>query len=97
MSPERTNSYARVLQTLTDLGPAKLQPLEQERIRFAVDTLIFSDDLYDDATRDALADTEQLCRALTESGRWEATTADRLADDIRGCGPMVEFELGIAA
>jgi hypothetical protein len=97
MSPERTIAYRRVLQTLAELGPSKLQAHEQDRVRFAADSLIFSSDLYaDDSAREALADTEQLCRALVESGRWESVTAERLADDIRCCGPAVEFELRAA-
>jgi hypothetical protein len=97
MSPERTIAYRRVLETLADLGPSKLQANEQDRIRFAADSLIFSSDLYaDDSAREALVDTEQLCRALVESGRWEAVTAERLAEDIRCCGPAVEFELEAA-
>lgn len=97
MSPERTIAYRRVLQTLADMGPSKLLAGEQERIRFAADSLIFSSDLYDDdSAREALADTEQLCRALVESGRWSQPTAERLADDIRSCGPVVEFELKAA-
>jgi len=97
MSPERTIAYRRVLETLADLGPSKLQNTEQDRIRFAADSLIFSSDLYsDDSARDALADTEQLCRSLVESGRWEQVTAERLADDVRCCGPSVEFELKAA-
>ena len=88
MSPERTASYRRVLQTLADLGPSKLQPLEQERIRFAVDTLIFSDgSASDEPARDAVADTERLCRALVESGRWELVTAERLATTSVPAGP----------
>jgi len=96
MSPERTSAYRRVLQTLADLGPSKLQSAEQERIRFAADTLIFSSDLYVEEAQSALADTEQLCRALVESGRWEHATAERLADDVRSCGPVVVFELEAA-
>ena len=97
MSPERTIAYRRVLQTLADLGPSKLLSSEQERIRFAADSLIFSSDLYtDDSARDALVDTEQLCRSLVESGRWEHVTAERLADDVRCCGPSMAFELEAA-
>jgi hypothetical protein len=97
MSPERTIAYRRVIQTLAELGPSKLQSAEQERVRFAADTLIFSADLYgDEPAQDALADTEQLCRALVESGRWEQVTAQRLADDVRSCGPGVVFELEAA-
>ena len=98
MSPERTHAYRRVLQTLQDLGPSKLQPAEQDRIRDAADTLIFSAELLDDgAAQAALEDSEQLCRALVESGRWETVTAARLADDIRQCGPNLVAELPIAA
>ncbi len=97
MSPERTNAYGRVIHTLENLGPSKLQLAEQERIRFAADSLIFSSDLYhDDSARDALADTDLLCHALVESGRWHEATAQQLAEDIRSCGPVVEFELEAA-
>lgn len=91
MSPERTNSYRRVTQTLKDLGPSKLWDGEQERIRFAADSLIFCGDLSEDeASRGALADAVDLCQDLVISGRWEQVTADRLADDLRGCGPVAE-------
>lgn len=89
MSPERTGAYKRVMQTLQDLGPSKLWEDEQERVREAADTLIFSQDLLGDpAARVALDDAEQLCRDLVASGRWEQITAVRLADDIRACGPV---------
>jgi hypothetical protein len=88
MSPERTHAYQRVMQTLNDLGPSKLLAGEQERIRYAADSLIFSPDLREDpAARQALADVEGLCRALVESGRWAELTATRLTDDLSRCGP----------
>jgi hypothetical protein len=97
MSPERTFAYRRVLQTLADMGPSKLQSSEQDRVRFAADTLLFSTDLYgDESAREALTDSEQLCRSLVDSGRWEPVTAQQLADDIRSCGPSVEIELEAA-
>lgn len=97
MSPERTQAYRRVLHTLAELGPSKLQPAEQERIRYAADSLIFCTDLLeDDATRDSLEDTELLCEVLVESGRWERTTADQLIEDLRGCGPELPVELQLA-
>ena len=98
MSPERANAYSRVLHTLDELGAAKLQPTEQERIRYAADSLIFCADLLDDdATRDSLEDTELLCEVLVESGRWERVTADQLIADLRGCGPALPVELQSAA
>jgi hypothetical protein len=95
MSPERTQAYRRVLQTLQDLGPSKLLDGEQERIRSAADSLIFSSGLEDDpAAREALDDVEHLREALVQSGRWEQVTAARLAGDLCECGPgrLVELE-----
>jgi hypothetical protein len=97
MSPERTDAYRRVIQTLNDLGPSKLLDGEQQRIRSAADNLIFSSDLLEDqAARDALEDVERLCDALVESGRWEQVTASRLADDLTGCGPSRPAALSAA-
>jgi hypothetical protein len=97
MSPDRANAYQRVLRALDELGPSKLQPNEQERIRYAADSLIFCPDLLeDDATRDSLEDTELLFEVLVESGRWERVTADKLVDDLRGCGPELPIELQAA-
>jgi hypothetical protein len=94
MSPERTRAYRQVVQTLSELGPTKLQDAEQDRIRDAADNLIFSANLTEDVVaRDALADIEVLCRDLVESGRWEQVTADRLAADVAACGPEHESEL----
>jgi hypothetical protein len=87
MSPERTQAYRRVVQTLQDLGPSKLLDGEQDRIRAAADNLIFSSSLDDPAAREALSDVESLCTALVESGRWEQVTATRLAEDLYECGP----------
>lgn len=89
MNHQRTQAYRRVLHTLEELGPSKLQPGEQERIRTAADTLLFSTDLAGDAQL-ALEDIAILRRTLVESGRWEPATADRLTDDLRQCGPDSE-------
>lgn len=97
MSPHRTQAYRRVIQTLNELGPSKLLPGEQDRIRLAADNLVFSSDLSEDAAaRDALEDTDRLCHDLVESGRWEQVTATRLAGDLRECGPDPESELKAA-
>jgi hypothetical protein len=97
MSPTRTQAYRRVMHTLAELGPAKLLPAEQDRIRVAADNLIFSADLAEDMEAlEALDDIESLCGILVQSGRWEQTTATRLADDVRGCGPELEPELKAA-
>jgi hypothetical protein len=88
MSPARTIAYRRVLDALAALGPSKLHSPEQDRIRYAADSLIFCDDLCaDEEAREALVDTLLLLDALVRSGRWERVTADRLVDELRHCGP----------
>jgi hypothetical protein len=97
MSPNRTQAYRRVMHTLSELGPSKLQPAEQERIRLAADNLVFSSDLTTDAEAlQALADVRELCDALVDSGRWEQITAARLVSDLSECGPELQPELRAA-
>ena len=85
MTPERTQAYGRVVQTLEELGPTKLLPAEQARIREAADTLIFATDLAE--ARDALRDMGALAEHLLSSGRWLEERVDTLIADLLGCGP----------
>lgn len=87
MNPERSLAYQDVMQTLRDVGPSKLQPEEQERIRQAADALIFCSALTDQEARDALADVAALCAKLVSSGRWELVATAKLADRLKQCGP----------
>lgn len=97
MSPERSHAYQRVMKTLSDLGASKLQPSEQDRIREAADALIFCADLEEDsAASAAFEDVEDLLNALVNCGRWQRETAERLADDVYGCGPAHSIELTAA-
>ena len=86
MNTERTQAYGRVVKTLDELGPTKLQPTEQERVRDAADTLIFAADL-DDA-RAAMADVDSLAEHLVASDRWSEERARQLVDDLLACGPV---------
>jgi hypothetical protein len=86
MTSERTQAYGRVLRTLEDVGPTKLQKSEQERIREAADTLIFASTLGE--AREALADIDALAEHLSSSGRWSSERASELAQDILACGPL---------
>jgi hypothetical protein len=86
MTSVRTQAYGRVVKTLEDIGPAKLQPAELERIREAADTLIFAAE--PDEARPALADVEALAAHLASSGRWTAERADELVRDVLACGPL---------
>jgi hypothetical protein len=86
MNSERTQAYGRVIRTLEDLGPAKLQPAEQDRIREAADNLIFAADL--DEARAALDDIEALFEHLIATGRWTTESADALVQNVQACGPV---------
>jgi hypothetical protein len=86
MTSERTQAYGRVVKTLEDIGPAKLQPAEQERIREAADILIFAADPSE--IGEALADVEALTAHLSSSGRWTSERADALVRDVEACGPV---------
>lgn len=86
MTSERTQAYGRVVKTLEDVGPAKLFPAEQERIREAADTLIFASDLGE--ARAALEDVEALAEHLVGSDRWTAERAQALVGDLVACGPV---------
>ena len=85
MTNNRTQAYGRVVKTLGELGPSKLLPAEQARIRDAADTLIFASDV--EETGDALRDMGRLAEALVSSGRWLEETVDRLVEDLLACGP----------
>ena len=86
MTSERTQAYGRVVKTLEDLGPAKLQPAEQDRVREAADTLIFASGV--EETRAAMADVETLADHLVASDRWSEDRAKQLVDDLLACGPV---------
>ena len=85
MNSERTQAYGRVVQTLGELGPTKLLPAEQARIRDAADVLIFAADL--EEARDALVDMDALAGHLLSTGRWMQPRVDTLLADLAGCGP----------
>jgi hypothetical protein len=85
MTNDRTQAYGRVVQTLSELGPTKLLPAEQARIREAADSLIFATDLED--ARDALRDMGELAEHLLASGRWLEQRVDLLTANLLACGP----------
>ena len=86
MNSERTHAYGRVVKTLEDLGPTKLQPAEQARVRDAADTLIFAAGL--DEARASLEDVDTLAEHLVASDRWSEERAQQLVEDILACGPV---------
>jgi hypothetical protein len=88
MTSDRATSYRRVLKTLRDLGPAKLWPSEQDRIREAADALLFCDDLQTDPEAGgAFASAAELTVDLVDAERWTRESALELMSDIWACGP----------
>jgi hypothetical protein len=79
---DRAQAYGRVVKTLSDMGPTKLLPAEQDLIRDAADALLFDEDAYD-----KLAAVEDLAERLVEAERWSPERARKLVDDVAACGP----------
>jgi hypothetical protein len=84
MNSERSQAYGRVMKTLSDLGPAKLHDDEQQLIREAADTLLFTEDAGAEAV---LNSVDQLASRLVDSGRLLEETAEKLVSDLEGCAP----------
>jgi hypothetical protein len=80
---DRAQAYGRVVKTLDDLGPTKLQADEQDIIRSAADSLLFDEDAYE-----ALAQVEDLAERLVDAERWTPERARALVDDVAACGPL---------
>ena len=90
MTADRAHAYGRVATLLHELGPAKLMPSEQQRIREAADELIFAASLIsDERAQNAVRDIGALGRHLVDSGRWSTRRAGRLLDAVYACGPTV--------
>jgi len=86
MTADRSAAYGRLIHTLNEIGPTKLQPAEQERIREAADTLLFTDDAV--PARAVLGDIEELVEHLVATDRWTRERAAALLDDLGACGPL---------
>jgi hypothetical protein len=98
MNAERAAAYGRVMKTLSDMGPAKLQPSERDLVREAADAMLFAQDLDDDAHAVMALDAlQEMVETLVEADRWLFETADRLLKDVEQCGPGVTVELLAAA
>jgi hypothetical protein len=84
MNSERSQAYGRVMKMLGDLGPAKLHADEQEVIRDAADTLLFTEGAGAEPVLDRV---DRLASRLVESGRLLEETAEKLISDLENCGP----------
>jgi hypothetical protein len=86
MNTDRTHAYGRVVKTLDDLGPTKLQPAELDRIRDAADTLIFAG--MPDEAHAAIENVRELVEHLVAVDRWTEERAEQLLSDLQDCGPV---------
>ena len=78
------------METLRSVGEAKLHSAEQDQIREVADTLLFCDDMDSGPeAKLALDGMRELCRRLAGTGRWTPADADRLLEDVAGCGPVL--------
>jgi hypothetical protein len=90
VNERRAHAYRRVTKRIEDLAATRLHADEQQLIRDAADTLIFSESLStDDAAVDALRAVYGLVDHLIESGRMAPETADALIADVEACGPVI--------
>jgi hypothetical protein len=98
MTSLRATAYRRVLETLRDLGPAKLSAAEQACIRDAADALLFCDDIDADSdARAAFGAVVGLADDLVLAERWTVARVQPLLDDIWACGPVELLQLPLAA
>ncbi|MCW3064495.1 MAG: hypothetical protein JWN32_1667 [Solirubrobacterales bacterium] len=98
MTSNRASAYKRVIQTLRDIGPAKLWPAEVACIREAADALLFCGDLAaDEDAREGLASVMALGDHLVDAERWTPERVQRLVDDVWWCGPREGLLVPIAA
>lgn len=88
MTSERAQAYGRVMRILAEVGPSKLQPAEQERIRDAADALLFAEAEQHEVTDTAVADIEELAGHLVASDRWTQERSDELIAAVTACGPV---------
>jgi len=91
MNSERSQAYGRVVKTLEDMAAAKLLPAEEQRIRDAADTLLFSESIEAPGAREALEDMEALMAHLVDADRWSPERGSALAEDVAGCGPVPQL------
>ena len=78
------------METLRSVGDTKLHSEELDQIREAADALLFSDDIDSGSeAKLALDGVRELALRLAGTGRWTPETADRLLEDVAGCGPVL--------
>jgi hypothetical protein len=90
MTSRRAQSYGRVMETLRSAGATKLHTDEVDEIREAADALLFCEDIdTGPEAKRALDGVRDLTRRLAATGRWTPYAADRLLEDVAGCGPVL--------
>ena len=95
MTRERAQAYGRLMQIASAEGSEALQPEERTTLREAADALFFCEDIsLDEEAREALARIGDLTGTLVTSERWDPGRAERVMQDLEGCGPAQLVRLG---
>lgn len=86
MNSERAQAYGRAMRGLSEAG---LSAQQQETVREAADSLVFSTDLMaDEEARAALDALHHLADELVEHEALDPDSVERLVADVEGCGPV---------
>ena len=85
MTRERAQAYGRLMQIASAEGSEALQPEERTTLREAADALFFCEDISLDG---------DLTGTLVTSERWDPGRAERVMQDLEGCGPAQLVRLG---
>jgi len=85
---ERAQAYGRVMKTISDLGASKLHASEQDIVREAADTFLFTEAVNDEM-RDALIALEELGERLVAADRLSPDGVEQMIRDVEACGPAV--------
>jgi hypothetical protein len=80
----RGRAHTRLRELLSARGPALLHQHEHEQFVDAADALLFGETDALERRDDAL----DLLDDLVESGRWEPSAANAVAQALRACGPV---------
>ena len=95
MTPERDQAYGRLMEIASTEGAEALKPEERTLLRESADAVFFCADIaLDEEAREALAQIGDLTGTLVGSERWEPARAERVMQDLEGCGPAQLVRLG---
>jgi hypothetical protein len=89
-TPQRAQAYSGVIRQLDDLSGVKLHSDEQDVVREAADSLLFTDSLdRDPAAERALVELYALADRMVDAERITRERAGELVRAVESCGPAL--------